>query len=156
MKRIAALLLTAILAIYTPVAQAVVKVYKTTATEASALVSSFLPWLLPVAPTPQDAANPGLPAGEVFINGLLVLNSSVGLVQTTTSQNYRSGMAYDGRSYLRVTQAAPSGANFIRGIAVNGTGAVHIFDASAGIPANAFWQDGLAVTPSGQLCVVFG
>ena len=109
---------------------------------------------------PPPAGPPAAPfAGptEIFINELLVLDSIVGLVTTAQpAATFLSGIGYSASSYMRVTLAAPNNPNYIRGWAVDNTGAVHIFDASGGLPANVQWQDGLPVTLSGQLCVVFG
>jgi hypothetical protein len=123
----------------------------------SVLLLPLTPWGADETPNTLDAATPQLLVGEVFINKMLVLGSGVCLVQTTTSSNYLGGWAYDSRSYARVTQAAPSAsARFIEGIAVDGAGAVHILDASFGLPPNVRWVGGLPLTTSCQLCVVFG
>ena len=110
---------------------------------------------LPLAFPADNGLGDALAQGEMFINGLLVLNSEVGLVQTTASVNHRAGIAYDTRSYLRVSTSAPSAPRFIRGLAVSPDGAMYVYDASAGLPANVIWQGGLPMTPSGQLCVAF-
>ena len=123
------------------------------ADEAAQLISVlFLPLALPL----DNGLGDALPQGEMFINGLLVLDSSVGLVQTTSSQNFRTGIGYDRRSYMRITLSPPASARFIRGMAVATDGSLHVYDASAGLPANIRWLDGLPVTTAGQLCVVFG
>jgi hypothetical protein len=158
MRRLSLLLtalLAGVLALVAPVKQAIVKAK----TELSITLAAVLPWIfapLEVGSTPGPPADPGLPPGEIFINKLLVLGSSVGLCQTTLSLNFLGGWAYDTRNYLRVTQAAPSNPHFVEGIATDSTGAVHIYDSSAGLPVNVRWQHGLPLTQTGQLCVVFG
>ena len=161
MKRLLAALLAAILAIFAPITHAVIKVK----TEIVALAAAVLPALfstLPPATGPPDVttfdapADPGLPPGRVFINKLLVQDSQVGLVQLGSPTNYLGGFGYSPESYLKVTQSVPgAGVQYVEGIAVT-SGVVHIFDASTGLPANVRWQGGLPLTPTGQLCVVFG
>jgi len=122
------------------------------ASAATALAFTVLPM-----PTGPPEAAPFAGPTEIFINELLVLDSIVGLVTASLpATDFLSGIGYSVESYMRVTLAAPNNPNYIRGWAVDNTGAVHIFDASGGLPANVQWQDGLPVTLSGQLCVVFG
>ena len=125
------------------------------------LIAPFL-WLFKSAEQPTEAAAPPevtplLALGEVFINKLLVLGSQVGLVQVNGAPtNYLGGFGYSPESYLKVTQSAPgAGVNYVEGIAVT-SGVVHIVDASLGLPPNVRFVGGLPLTPTGQLCVVFG
>ena len=158
LKTLLTLVLAAILASFAPITHAIVKAK----TEFSITLAAVLPWLFaPVneatPATGPPEATPFLAQGEVFINKLLVLNSSVGLVQVNgVPTNYLGGFGYSPESYLKVTQTAPGvGAQYVEGIAVT-SGVVHIIDASLGLPANIRWQHGLPLTPTGQLCVVFG
>ena len=160
MKRLLALIIAAILATFAPITHAVVKAK----TEIVALAAAVLPWIFAPVPTatgPPDLfdapADPGLPPGLVFINKLLVLNSSVGLVQVNGAPtNYLGGFGYSPESYLKVTQVLPgAGVQYVEGIAVT-SGVVHIVDASFGLPLNVRFVGGLPLTPTGQLCVVFG
>ena len=83
LKTLLTLVLAAILASFAPITHAIVKAK----TEFSITLAAVLPWLFaPVneatpATGPPPEATPFLAQGEVFINKLLVLNSSVGLVQ---------------------------------------------------------------------------
>ena len=157
MKRIylfLAAFIAGILALVAPVKQAIVKAK----TEVSITLAALLPWIFsPIDLATHDPpADPGLPPGEIFINKLLVLGSSVGLVHNGLPTNFMGGFGYTTENYLAVTQSAPaSDARLVEGIAVT-SGVVHIADASGGLPADVRWQHGLPLTPSGQLCVVFG
>lgn len=166
LRRLAQILtafLAAVLSLFAPITQAVVKAKN----DVQVAVASALPTLFslfgigstgpPQSPdiAPGPEATPPVPPGEVFINKLNVLNSNVGLVQTSASINFLGGWAYDTRNYLRITQSAPNNPTFVDGIATDSTGAIHVYDASAGLPADTRWVNGLPLTSSGQLCVAF-
>jgi len=162
LKTLLTLVLAAILASFAPITHAIVKAKTEFSITLAAVAAHLGGWLFaPVneatPATGPPEATPFLAQGEVFINKLLVLNSSVGLVQVNgVPTNYLGGFGYSPESYLKVTQTAPGvGAQYVEGIAVT-SGVVHIIDASLGLPANIRWQHGLPLTPTGQLCVVFG
>jgi len=161
-RRLIALILAAILSVFAPITHAIVKVK----VELSIVLAAVLPTLFsaptPPATGPPDPAlldlpaDPGLPLGQIFINKLLVLGSQVGLVQLGSPTNYLGGFGYSPESYLKVTQVLPgAGVQYVEGIAVT-SGVVHIVDASFELPLNVQFVGGLPLTPTGQLCVVFG
>jgi hypothetical protein len=164
LSRFWAVLLAFLLAVVSPLTAAWQRVFHpappksdVSAGAADALAASALAFtVLPPPVGPPELFDVG--PTEIFINGLLVLDSSVGLVTDSLPvADFKDGVAYSVESYMRVTTVPPEATdNFIRGIAVAVDGSMRIYDASLGLPAIVFWQDGLPVTASGQLCVVFG
>ena len=123
------------------------------------LIAPFL-WLFKSAEQPTEAAappevTPFLAPGEIFINKLLVQDSSFGLVQITGAPtNFLGGFGYSPESYLKVTFDAPTANDhFVEGIAVSSAGAVRVVDATGGPPSGTRYVGGLRITGAGQLCV---
>jgi hypothetical protein len=166
LSRFWAVILALLLAIVSPITAAWQRVFHSesiktdvSAGAADALAASALAFTVlppPVGPPEPELFDVG--PTEIFINGLLVLDSSVGLAtDTLPAVDQKDGVAYSVESYIRVSLAAPEASDmFVRGVAVAVDGSMRIYDSSLGLPADVFWQGGLPVTPSGQLCVVFG
>jgi len=156
MKRLLALILAAVLATFAPITQAIVKAK----TELSITLAAVLPWIFaPVGDatpaTGPPEITPQLAAGEIFINKLLVQDSSFGLVQITGAPtNFLGGFGYSPESYLKITFDAPTANDhFVEGIAVSSAGAVRVVDATGGPPSGTRYVGGLRITGAGQLCV---
>jgi len=156
MKRLLALILAAVLATFAPITQAIVKAK----TELSITLAAVLPWIFaPVGDatpaTGPPEVTPFLAPGEIFINKLLVQDSSMGLVQINGAPtNYLGGFGYSPESYLKITFDAPTANDhFVEGIAVSSAGAVRVVDATGGPPSGTRYVGGLRITGAGQLCV---
>jgi hypothetical protein len=92
----------------------------------------------------------------MFINGILVIEGAVVAFSADAppaAAPRRAGLAYTDAEELYVTAAAvgPTSSN-VEGIAVSAAGALHVFDASAGLPAGAVLLNGIAFTSNGAMC----
>jgi len=157
MKRLFTALVAAILALVSPVTHAVVKVKNEIVLAISTLFPITGSILVPAPPSsPVSELEPlDTSPGTIFINKLLIQDSSFGLVQITGAPtNYLGGFGYSPENYLKVTLDTPNNPHYVEGIAVNSAGVVHIYDASSGLPSGTRFVGGLLLTSTGQLCVI--
>ena len=92
-----------------------------------------------------------------LINGLQVLSgNAVGFRTDVPAAGVprRAGWPYSRITEVLVTPAAPDANSVVvSGIALSQAGALHIFDATAGLPAGAVLVNGIALTSQGAMCV---
>lgn len=83
--------------------------------------------------------------------------SATGRVQATNSMTpyFIAGIGYDAAtSFAYIDDGAVDPADcYINGFRLTPTGAVRIYDATAGLPANTSINQGFTLTDDGQLCI---
>lgn len=71
-----------------------------------------------------------------------------------TPDGYSGGQAYIAGKPFVATASGTATDGYIAGFRYSSTGALRVYDASAGVPANSTVHAGFAITPDGAVCFI--